>query len=93
MALSDLSFTAEFLCLRVTVLLARAGAAPEDTTGSGLVLLLVAIQDISLPRFQLDSLILPNFTARAVKYFYQFHHQFESREVSDNRDVRTRFGQ
>ena len=53
MALSDLSFTAEFLCLRVTVLLARAGAAPEDATGSELVLLLVAIQGISLPKLSL----------------------------------------
>ena len=51
MALSDLSVTAEFLCLRATALLARAGAAPVDTTGSELVLLLVAIQGISLPRF------------------------------------------
>ena len=49
MALSDLSIAAEFLCLRVTVLLARAGAAPEDATGSELVLLFVAIQGISLP--------------------------------------------
>ena len=53
MALSDLSVTAEFLCLRVAALLARAGAAPEDTAGSELVLLLVAIQGISLPKLSL----------------------------------------
>ena len=51
-ALSDLSVTAEFLCLRVTVLLARAGAAPEDTAGSELARLLLAIQGISLPTLQ-----------------------------------------
>jgi hypothetical protein len=54
MALSDLSITAEFLCLRVTVFLARAGAAPEDTTGSETLLLLVAIQGISLPKISTD---------------------------------------
>jgi hypothetical protein len=76
-ALSDLSVTAKFLCLRDTVLLARAGAAPEDTTGSELVLLFVAIRGISLPKLQLDSSILADFTARAAKSFYQFHHNFE----------------
>jgi hypothetical protein len=54
MALSDLSITVEFLCLRVTVFLARAGAAPEDTTGSETLLLLVAIQGISLPKISTD---------------------------------------
>jgi hypothetical protein len=68
-----LSVTAEFLCLRVTVLLARAGAAPEDTTDSEL-LLLVAIQDILSPKLQLDSPILPDFTAPTAKSFYQSHH-------------------
>jgi hypothetical protein len=82
--LSDLSVTLEFLCLRVTVLLARAGAAPEDTTGSELVLLLVAIQGIFLPLFQLDTVILADCTARAVKSFYQFHHNFDVRDLSDN---------
>ena len=81
---SDLSVTPEFLCLRVTELFARAGAPPEDTTGSELVLLLVAIQGISLPLFQLDTLILANFAARAVKSFYQFHHNFDVRDLSDN---------
>jgi hypothetical protein len=83
MALSDLSVTEGFLCLRVTVLLARAGAAPEDTAGSELVLLLVAIQGISLPKFQLDSSILADFTARAAKSFYQLHHNFNDRDISD----------
>jgi hypothetical protein len=82
MALSDLAVTAEFLCLRVAVLLTRAAAAPEDTTGSE-VLLFVAIQDNS-PLTQLDSSILANFTARAPKSFYQFHYQFRGRDVSDS---------
>ena len=47
-ALSDLSVTAEFLCLRVTALLARVDA-PEDTTGSEPALLLVAIQGYFSP--------------------------------------------
>jgi hypothetical protein len=84
MALSDLSFVAEFRCLRVTVLLARAGAAAEDTTGSELVLLLVAIQGISLPKHQLDLSILPDFTAPTVKNFCEFHHRFDTRAVSGN---------
>jgi hypothetical protein len=86
MALSDLSFTAVFLCLRVAVLLARAGAAPEDTTGSEL-LLFVAIQDILSQTFQLEPLILPDFTARTAKSFYQSHHHFGGRDVSANRRV------
>jgi hypothetical protein len=47
-ALSDRAVSTVFLCLRVALLLARAGAAPEDTTGSELILLLVAIQVLSL---------------------------------------------
>ena len=90
MALSDLSVTTEFLCLLGAVVLARAGAAPEDTTGSELVRLLVAIQVFLSLDFKLDFSILANFTLPAAKSFYQFHHNFESRDVSDHvlNDVR-----
>jgi hypothetical protein len=70
--------------------LARAGAALEDITGSEPVLLLVAIQDIS-PLTRIDLLILPNFTACAVKSFYQFHHNCASGTVSGKR-ASTGFG-
>jgi hypothetical protein len=50
-AFSDV--TAEFRCFRVTVLLARAGAAPEADADAELVLLFVAIQSIfSLKNFK-----------------------------------------
>jgi hypothetical protein len=82
MALPDVSVTTEFLCLRV--LLARAGAAPEDTTGSELVLLLVAIRGYFTPKvLSLTLSILPNFRAHTVKSFYEFHHGFGGRAVSD----------
>jgi hypothetical protein len=77
MALSDFSVTAEFLCLRVTVLLARAGAAPEDTAGSELVLLLVAIQgNLFSLDFKLDSSILADFTGGAARKFLSIPSQF-----------------
>ena len=75
-ALSDRSVTAEFLCLRVTVLLARAGAAPEDTTGSELVLRLVAIQGISLPRLQLGFFNFTKLHCLRPKKFLSIPSQF-----------------
>src|SRR5579862_4074780 len=75
-AFSDLSAGAEFLCLRVTALLARAEAAPEDTKGSEPALRLLAIEGISLPKFQLILRFYQTSPHLPKKSFYQFDHRF-----------------
>jgi hypothetical protein len=79
-AISDLSVTAEFLCLRVDVLLTRAEAAPEVTADSP-VLRFVAIVRYLSPKksSNLILLILPDFTENLEKSFNQLHQSFALR--------------
>jgi hypothetical protein len=78
----DRSAAAAFLCLRAE-LLARDGAAPEDTTGSEPEFLLLAIEKLLSLNFRTYASILSDFSADAEESFYQFHHNFRGREVSD----------